>query len=191
MALNDKQEKFCLEYVKDLNATQAYLRVYPKSSEESARRLGSKLLTNIDVQRRISDLKSKRAERVKLSGDMVIKRLADIAFAHIGLVATWDSEGRLTLKETKDLTEAELSAIDDIQCSPVSDGDGGLLGYKKRVKMKDSLKALELLSRHLGLLDGTSKGDGDGEAAARRILEALGRVRNRQGSNSSSDQGGV
>ena len=193
MALKDKHEKFCLEYVKDLNATAAYLRVYPKSSEESARRLGSKLLTNVDVSRRISELKEKRAERQKLSGDMVVKRLADIAFAHIGLICVWDEHGNLTLKDQKDLSEGELAAIDHIQCTPVSDGDGGLLGYSKRVKMKDSLKALELLSKHLGLLDGKHGDDGgrDKESAAKRILDAVGRLRARREGKTPGDQGEV
>jgi phage terminase small subunit len=189
--VNQKHEKFCLEYVKDLNGTAAYKRVYPKAQDNTARDGASKLLAKPDVQRRISELKKGRADRAKLSGDMVIKRLADIAFANIGMVCTWDEEGRLTLKDVKDLTEAELSAIDDIQCAPVSDGNGGLLGYKKRVKMKDSLKALELLSRHLGLLDGNGAKSGDSDAAAKRLLEALGRVKRRLTGEESGDQGSV
>jgi phage terminase small subunit len=186
-----RQEMFCMEYLKDLNGSAAYKRVYPKSSDAAARVGASKLLSNPNIMRRISELKNGRADRTKLNGDMVIKRLADIAFAHIGLVATWDEEGRLTLKETKDLTERELAAIDDIQCSPVSDGDGGLLGYKKRVKMKDSLKALELLSRHLGLLDGNGGNTGDSDAAAKRLLEAIGRVKQRSTSCGDGNKGSL
>lgn len=193
MALNDKHEKFCQEYLKDLNGSAAYKRVYPKAQDNTARDGASKLLAKPDIMSRISELKEKRAERQKLSGDMVVKRLADIAFAHIGLICVWDEHGNLTLKDQKDLSEGELAAIDHIQCTPVSDGDGGLLGYSKRVKMKDSLKALELLSKHLGLLDGKHGDDGgrDKESAAKRILDAVGRLRARREGKTPGDQGEV
>lgn len=189
--MNKKHEQFCLEYIKDFNGSAAYKRVYPKVNDNTARNNSSRLLANADISRRISELKDKRAKRTELSGDMVVKRLADIAFAHIGLVCTWDEEGRLTLKDAKDLTEGELAAIDHIQCTPVSDGDGGLLGYNKRVRMKDSLKALELLSKHLGLLDGNGGNDDGGESAAKRLLEALTRLKHRTEGGSPGDQGGV
>lgn len=55
--LNDRQRQFCIEYLIDLNATQAYIRAYGENTDsESARRMGSKLLTNIDVKKYINDL---------------------------------------------------------------------------------------------------------------------------------------
>lgn len=175
---NDKHEKFCHEYMKDLNLSQAYMRTYPDAKAESARRLGSKLLTNVDVQRRISELMEARAKRMNISADAVIKRLADIAFGHLGMVCVWTETG-LDIKERDDLSDSELALIDSLDISPVGDGDGGLLGYRKKVKLRDSLKALELLSRHLGLLDGSGsedKGRTKGAVAA-KLLELADRIK--------------
>ena len=58
--LNNKQKVFCREYVKNgNNGTQAYMKAYPDASEESARRLASQLLTNIDIQNYIKELQDK------------------------------------------------------------------------------------------------------------------------------------
>jgi len=149
--LTEKQDKFCLEYVKDLNASQAAIRAgYAKGS---ARVQASKMLTKNNIQSRIRQLMSKRKKRLELSGDMVVQRLANIAFGHMGMVCVWTDKG-LDLKSSEELTDAEMAMIQDIEVSPISDGDGGLLGYKKKVRLKDSLKALEMLSKHLGILDG-------------------------------------
>lgn len=48
--LNAKQEQFCREYVVDLNAAQAAIRA--GYSEKTARTIGSKLLTNIDITKK-------------------------------------------------------------------------------------------------------------------------------------------
>ena len=175
---NERHEKFCHEYMKDLNLSQAYMRTYPDAKSESARRLGSKLLTNVDIQRRIQELMEARAKRMNISADAVIKRLADIAFGHLGMICVWTETG-LDIKEREELTDGELSIIDSLDISPVGDGDGGLLGYRKKVKLRDSLKALELLSRHLGLLDGAGsedKGRTKGAIAA-RLLELADRIK--------------
>lgn len=53
--LNDKQEKFCLEYIKDMNATQAAIRA--GYSEKTARTQASQLLTKLNIQERVAELK--------------------------------------------------------------------------------------------------------------------------------------
>ena len=47
MALSDKKELFCQEYIKDLNATQAYIRA--GYSENGAGQGGERLLKTVDV----------------------------------------------------------------------------------------------------------------------------------------------
>lgn len=54
MALTDKQENFCLEYVKDFNGAQAAIRA--EYAKGSARVTASKLLTNANIQERIKEL---------------------------------------------------------------------------------------------------------------------------------------
>ena len=52
--MTEKQKRFCDEYLIDCNATRAYKAVYKNiKSDDVARRAGSRLLTNVDVQKYI------------------------------------------------------------------------------------------------------------------------------------------
>lgn len=66
--MNNQRKRFCQEYVKNgNNGTQAYMTAYPKSNEESARRMASKLLTIIDVQEYIKELQGKTEKKAIMS----------------------------------------------------------------------------------------------------------------------------
>jgi hypothetical protein len=52
---NKKHEKFCNEYIKDMNATQAAIRT--GYSEKTAKMQGSRLMTNDDVKARVAELR--------------------------------------------------------------------------------------------------------------------------------------
>ena len=52
---NKRHEKFCHEYIKDMNATQAAIRT--GYSEKTANRIGSRLLSNVDIKTRVSELR--------------------------------------------------------------------------------------------------------------------------------------
>lgn len=65
--LNNNQKAFCREYVKNgNNGTKAYMKAY-KTNEESARRLASKLLTNIDILEYIKELQDKLEDKSIMS----------------------------------------------------------------------------------------------------------------------------
>ena len=68
--IRDKQELFCNEYIIDLNATQAAIRA--GYSEKTAQEQSSRLLSNVIIQDRISELKQGRIERVKIDADWVL-----------------------------------------------------------------------------------------------------------------------
>lgn len=76
MALNAKQEMFCREYLIDLNATQAAIRA--GYSVKTANRIAAKLLSKVDIQNRIAELKTKRNEEVGIDADYVLRRLVEI-----------------------------------------------------------------------------------------------------------------
>ena len=66
--MNNQQKVFCREYVKNgNNGTRAYMIAYPDSSEESARRQASRLLTNVDIQKYIEQLQSKTEDKAIMS----------------------------------------------------------------------------------------------------------------------------
>ena len=175
---NEKHERFCQEYIIDLNVTKAYMRAYPDSSEKAAATGGGRLLRNAEISARLKELLAERQKRTQVTQDMVVQRLADIAFGHMGLISVWTDNG-LELKSTEDMEEHELAIISSIQISPVSDGNGGTLGYNKKFTMKDSLKALELLCKHLGILDGQGTDSRNRKSIQGRLFERLSRYRSK------------
>ncbi len=79
--LTPKQERFCREYLIDLNASQAAIRA--GYSTKGAVSFGSQLLGNINIQKRINELKTQRAERCDISADSVLRELVKTAFMDI------------------------------------------------------------------------------------------------------------
>lgn len=72
--LTAKQEKFCREYVQTLNKTLAYQRAYNCENYDSARTLGSKLFANIDVQKRVEELKAEIVQEFKITREQLVEK---------------------------------------------------------------------------------------------------------------------
>ena len=79
--LNDKQQKFVEEYLKDFNATQAYRRAGYRATT-SVRVNAHRLLTNPNVQEAIEMAKQKLMERTHIDQEMIIERLLQEANYH-------------------------------------------------------------------------------------------------------------
>lgn len=75
--LNEKQKMFCLEYLKDFNATRAYKKVY-WSSDNVARANGSRLLANADIQEYLWSKVEKKVEKIDVWVDYVLENLKNI-----------------------------------------------------------------------------------------------------------------
>lgn len=80
MALSEKQKRFADEYLKTLNATDAYKKAgYKTKSESATRSAASRLLTNVNV----SEFLQTRLQEHKLTDFMdqeaVLQRLSEIA----------------------------------------------------------------------------------------------------------------
>lgn len=73
--LTDKQEKFCQEYLIDLNATQAAIRA--GYSKKTANEQGAQNLAKLSVQARLKELQSARQERTEITQDYVLKTIVD------------------------------------------------------------------------------------------------------------------
>ncbi len=75
-SLTAKQEQFCLEYMVDLNATQAAIRA--GYSKDTAQQIGSENLSKPLIAEKIAQLRAERSERVQIDADYVIENLAEI-----------------------------------------------------------------------------------------------------------------
>lgn len=76
MALADKQEMFCREYLIDINATQAAIRA--GHSPKTANRTVSENLSKPDIQSRIAELKAQHNDLVGINAIYVLNRLVEI-----------------------------------------------------------------------------------------------------------------
>ena len=75
--LTAKQEMFCKEYLVDLNATQAAIRA--GYSVKTAQKIGSENILKPLVAERIKILFDKRAEKVELNSEWVLRNLEKVA----------------------------------------------------------------------------------------------------------------
>lgn len=69
--LTDKQEMFCLEYLIDLNATQAAIRA--GYSKKTAQAIGAENLTKPLISERITKAFNERIEKTKIDAAYVLK----------------------------------------------------------------------------------------------------------------------
>lgn len=146
--LEPQQERFCQEYLKDLNAKRAAARA--GYSEKTAQEQGSRLLSKVNVQQRVQELMEKRAKRVEISSDKILAELARIAMTDISVAFNERGE----LKPLKDIPKSVRRAIASVEIEQLFEGfgrDRTQIGYTKKVKLWDKLKALELLGKHLKL----------------------------------------
>ena len=124
--LTDKQQRFVEEYLIDLNATQAAIRA--GYSADTARQIGAENLSKLVIQEAIQDAQNKRAKRVNVTQDDILKGLLEIIAMSTG---------------KQKITETELSKV-----------DGSIVPMdveKVCFEPHAANKALELLGKHLGM----------------------------------------
>lgn len=74
---NKRHEKFCHEYIKDMNATQAAIRT--GYSKKTAKMQGSRLMTNDDVKLRVAELRDAYLDENIMTAKQVEYELTRIA----------------------------------------------------------------------------------------------------------------
>lgn len=152
--LTDKQEQFCQEYLIDLNATQAAIRA--GYSEESARSIGQENLTKPDIQERIEELNKARQEATGITQKKVLEELAKVAFGDISNI--FDESGALlNIHDIDPDVRGMIASVKSYEEKAVMGEETITQGMNREVKCWDKLKALEMLSKHLGLFEKDNK----------------------------------
>lgn len=121
--LTAKQQRFCDEYLIDLNATQAAIRA--GYSKKTAKQIGRENLTKLDIKAYIDARMAEKEKAMIADQDEVLKYLTSVI---------------------RDKTDSEAIVVEGI-------GDGCSEARIVRVKPteKDKLKAAELLGKRYGL----------------------------------------
>lgn len=141
--LTNKMKQFCLEYLVDLNGTQAAIRA--GYSPNSARQIADQNLSKLDIQAEIARLQQERRERTGITADKVLRELAYQSFARITGVCDFSQKG-LVVKDSATLPDWEVATIQE-----VGQIEMGKAGVKTYIKQHSRSAALKLLMQHLGM----------------------------------------
>ena len=146
--LTPKQASFCLEYLVDLNATQAAIRA--GYSTKTARSQAQRLLTKDDIGSELAQLMENRSKRVEITADTVLSELLKIARADIG--AAFNEDGSLkAIHEIPEEVRRAIAGVDVFEEFAGRGEDRAQIGLTKKLRFWEKTKALELLGRHLRL----------------------------------------
>lgn len=122
--LTDLQERFCEEYLVDLNATRAAERA--GSSAKNLTVAGSEFLANPNVSERIVQLKAERANRTKVDADWVLNQSVILYQRCMN----------------------DISVFTDRKGDPILDENGEL---QYVFNSTGAAKAIELVGKHVGV----------------------------------------
>lgn len=180
--LSPKQERFVEEYLIDLNATQAAIRA--GYSPKTARFQACKLLTNPNIQEMIQRKRAKMSEKLEISAERVLQEQAKLAFYNV--LELFNDDGTMKpISEIKDTLGAAIHGLEVIDITSFKEDDGSqtLQTFLKKVKFQDKGKALEALSKHLGLyeIDNTQKGNADLMTRGELIEDLMSSIRGTTG----------
>lgn len=147
--LSPKQERFCEEYMLDLNASEAAVRA--GFSRRSRQQLGHLMLQDPRIAERITELKRKASERLEISADNVIQEIASVAFSNIKDFLTSEN----TIRSINDLPRNLTRAVSSVEVTETFISNGKDLPPTKEIttklKLHPKVPAMEQLARHLGL----------------------------------------
>ena len=132
--LTDKQQLFCIHYIRCFNATKAYQKAYG-CGYTTAVINGPALLGNTRIKEEILQLKQDRLNREFLNESDIFQKYMDIAFADIN--------------DFVDISAGFVTAKDGIDGTIVSEVSNTQSGVK--IKLADRMKALQWLTDHMDL----------------------------------------
>lgn len=150
--LTPKQERFCEEYLVDLNASAAARRA--GYSKDTAAEQGTRLLSNVQVSERISAMRQERSERVQVDSDRVLRELCLLGFSNMMDYVTPQDDGSMVM-DFSAITRDKAAAIQEFVVDEYMDGKGEDARPVKKTKFKlaDKKSALVEIGRHLGMFD--------------------------------------
>ena len=136
LPLTPKQQLFCDEYLKDLNATRAALR----AGYSGAMALSGKLMQLPKIKAYIKHRTKKTASKMEIVRNDFLTELCRIAFANMG--DYFDDDGKM--KPMNQLTSDQKAAIWNIK---MTENDKG---STLQLRLNNKLGALEKIAKHLG-----------------------------------------
>lgn len=159
--LTDKQQLFCIHYIRCFNATKAYQKAYGVDYATAAS-IGYRLLEKDGVKQEIHRLKQDRLNREFLSESDVFQKYMDIAFADVTDFVEFGNEDVDVILDTGERKTITVSPVNikndaDVDGTIISEVSKGKDGVK--VKLADRMKALQWLTDHMDLATDKQKAE--------------------------------
>lgn len=147
--MTPKKERFCKEYVIDLNGAQAAIRA--GYSTKTAKEQAARLLTNVNVQARVKELQGAIGKRLDITAEKVVQEFAKIGFSNIQDYIEAGNE----VMDLKTIEPEKAAAVESITRSVTEFGSGASAGTKTKLtfKLHSKVSALENLGKHLGIFE--------------------------------------
>ncbi len=111
--LTKKEKAFVQEYPKHFNGSKAARD--SGYSIKTARQIAHVKLSKADIREAIEDELKAREARTKITQDMVVHELALLALGRYEDVATWDEDGKPTLKPLDEMNERGRATLKSIK----------------------------------------------------------------------------
>lgn len=167
--LTDKQERFCTEYIKDLNATRAGRDAGYKGT--GIRVTVSHLLTQANIQQRINELREKAADKATTSAAEVIAELVSLGFWNIHDFVNADN----TIKKLHDIEAKKTRAVVGIKVTEriFGSSENPIKEIATELKLVDKRSALVDLGRHLGIFEKDNRQKADAISQFMTLSESL------------------
>lgn len=150
--LNERQERFCQEYVIDLNGTQSAIRA--GYSQKTAYSIAYNLLKKVEIQQRIKEIQSDLQKATGLTAIRILNEHKKLAFSSIAhLHDTW-----IERKDFEKLTKAEKDSIKSISTKVLKAQNIGTKDEPEivdveyvKIELWDKQKSLDSIANLLGL----------------------------------------
>ena len=148
MALTAKQQRFVVEYLVDLNATQAAIRA--GYAAKGAKDQAYQLMQRPVIAAAIKEAMEARNQRTQVDADYVLNRLTEID--QMDLLDILDDD--MSIKRLSKWPKVWRQSLSGFDIAEMFEGVGkerDLVGLMKKIKWPDKVKNLELLGKHVNV----------------------------------------
>ena len=133
--LTPKQQRFCDEYLIDMNATRAALR----AGYTQATAMNGQLMEMPKIQAYLKERTAQAAQKLQVRHETLLGELMKVAFANMG--DYFGDDGRV--KPMQDIVDDKKSAIWSLKVSE------GKYGTTLQLRLHNKLAALEKIAKHI------------------------------------------
>lgn len=147
MALTEQKIRFADKWFETTKGRES--AIYAGYSEKTADQIAYNLLQEPEVSEYIQKLREEYASKNGINKESILNEYRKIAFSDVRKILTVDGG----MRDIDDIDDDTAGAIAGIESFDEVTREGEKLGTNRKIKLHDKLRALEALSKHLGLFE--------------------------------------